>query len=200
MRLAGWAIILVSVAVIVLSIRAVVKDFKDSGVFDADTSRTFTTIEVDRLLEAQKHVYRDSLRSAREVAQKASLRDFRAGQAIQQVAESLQVALDSATDARDSLQVAITLAETYRMALDTTQQAFARLMASGEADRLTILSLEGSLAKEREHTDSLSALVRRTPKGCRIPLLGLKCPTLVVGGVVTRQGVDVGVGFGIPLH
>lgn len=167
--------------------------------WEQDTTRYFTAVEVGRLIQDSTRPLKASLDSAVRVGHLAASRSRMRRDSLRGVAESLTVALRSSTNSLVSRQDALQAIETLEGSLGEARQESQALEAiiESQSQMLGVAKLEN----DRLWTliDSASSVIRRVPRGCRIPVVGIKCPTVVVGGVVTRQGLDVGVAFGFPL-
>lgn len=167
--------------------------------FAQDTARLFTAVEVERMIQDSTQPLKDSLaRLALRGAQQAN----RHKTLLVALRDTIGVLNTSLTTQPDSVlwrQEAVRALETYEVALgEATRTIEALEVTTGaQAQMLSVAKLEN----DRLWTliDSASSVIRRIPQPCRIPVVGIKCPTVVVGGVVTRQGLDVGVAFGFPL-
>lgn len=159
------------------------------AVWEADTTRQFSQIEVDRLLKGQ----RDSLNRQSDSAAKHLIgianRHSREVGRLSGVADSLLGVLDRSQTPSESLTTALHALDVHQAALGEALGEVVSLRGAYAAQSLTVtrLTLDNKLAWD--HIDSLQALIRRVPKGCR--LLLIPCPRLVGGVGVTYSGGKV---------
>lgn len=159
---------------------------KDWGAWEADTTRLFSQVEVDRLIHDTTEVLnrRDSVETARllGVAERS-----RAGrERLQRVADSLSGVLREAQTPSDSLDVTLRVIETLQGALGDALGETTALRAAYAAQSLAFQRLKLDNGRAWADIDSLQAVIRRVPRGCRI--LGIPCPERVLGVGITTNG------------
>lgn len=180
------------------SIKSAVRAIRETAAWEADTTRVYTQIEVDRIakdsvdaVEARRDTERDSLMV---VANQRAVARWNA----QREGDSLRRVLQEAHNPSDSLDVTLRLAQRYQVALGEAQGENASLRAVIQSQTLSLVRLKVSEAQAWAHIDSLQALMRRKPGGCKV--LGLfACPVPVVAVGLGSKGLDGFVGVGIPL-
>lgn len=164
-----------------------------------DTTRLLRSIDglkSQRLIVEREN---DSLRTVIGRKSGVAERNATTAQVLRGVAESLQVALDSAQSAPESLQIALGRAETLQGAYDTLLVGFVALRGAFLSQSLLTQRLTISEKQAWSAVDSLSALIRRTPGCPRIPLLGIPLPKVGLGVGVGVKGPGVMVGVVVPL-
>lgn len=107
--------------------------------------------------------------------------------------DSLRFWRDSATVAQFGAETALRLSETLQGSLDSLTVAFEAQQAAAAHFRL---AYEG----ERDRGDSLVAVLRTMPVGCkRLPLLGIPVPVVGIGYALTPKGIAPAVALTVPL-
>lgn len=193
------ALALLCVALFAFAIRNVLTTSREWSEWSADTTRLFTAIEVERMIQDSTAPLKASLDSAVRVGHLAASRHRQRGDSLSGVAESLSTVLRGSQNGSDSLDVALRLTETLRGSLGEAQaeSSVLRQMVRSQEQSIAILKHENTRAWAL--VDSASSVIRRVPKSCRIPVIGVRCPVPVVGVGFTPQPRAF-VGIGIPLR
>lgn len=190
--------------VVALSV-VVVREFQYAGArkdwqnWAKDTTRLLADLNVNRSQRLILQRERDSLETLANRLLATANRQYSKIQEYRGVADSLRGVLTTAPDASDSAQVALRLAETYRVALDSAQEESSLLRAYIALRDSQMVRLTQSEALGWRSADSLAALIRRTPKhGCK-RLFGVPLPQLGVGYGLTTKGMGPVVALTIPI-
>lgn len=168
-------------------------------VWEADTARLLTDLNVNRSQRVILQRERDSIglfaESLKALAnrQNVQIGRFRAS------GDSLRLLLTTATP-QESLPLALGLAETYRVALDSSLSRSSVLEVFIALRDSQMVRLTQSEALGWRSADSLAALIRRTPKvGCK-RLFGVPLPQLGVGYGLTTRGAGPVVALVVPIR
>lgn len=194
LKLVLWIVLLCAVGYSVRSCQGAVNEWRS---WESDTTRLFTQMDADRLQRAE-----DAVEQLSNEAERLRGVAERNGQLLKSLRGTLKVQLDSLGQAQttsDSLHVALRALETYKAALDQSVQRSAVLEALSRTQDSTIQILTRSERVGWANADSLQALIRRTPKCPRLPLVNVPMPRLGFGYAVTSGGSGVGVGVFVPL-
>lgn len=193
------ALALLCVALFVFAIKNVLSTSREWEMFEQDTARLFTAIEVERIVRDSMAAdnARDSIETERLLG--VAERNRQGRERYKAEADSLGALMATAYNASDSLQIALGRIESLEGSLVASTAETHAIRQAFQAQSLVLARLKVSEARAWALVDSASSVIRRVPQSCRVPVVGIKCPTVVVGGVVTRQGLDVGVAFGFPL-
>lgn len=193
---------LLAVAVILTvlySVKEAVRAIRETAVWEADTTRLFTQVEVDAIVRDSARAFADRSDSVAQSLATLAERQKRSILHLQGVGDSLRWVLDSATNAPDSLQIALGLIETLQATSDSLARRSSVLEAIIAAQKSQIVQLSRSERLGWKNVDSLQALIRRTPTCRKIPILGISVPKLGIGYFATTGGHGVGIGVMVPL-
>lgn len=194
-------IVLLVVALCVVVVREVqyAGARKDWAIWQADTVRLLADLNVNRSQRLILQRERDSLESLANRLLGVANRQSGVIRAYRIAAESLQSALDSSPTPSDSLDVALRLADTYRVALDSAQAESSVLRTYSALRDSQMVRLTRSEVLGWRSADSLAALIRRTPShGCK-RFLGVPLPRLGVGYGLGPRGMGPVVALVVPL-
>lgn len=184
---------------VLFSVRSVMRDFREIAQWGADTTRTFDSVEVHRLIhdtvEAVVTRNQQVVDSLQSIANRRSvLRN-----AAERKGDSLLARLDSAVSESDSLFIALQTAQSYRVALGEATGEIVSLRSIVAQQALSLSRLETDNKTAWADIDSLQSLIRRTPTCRKIPILGISAPKLGIGYFATTGGHGIGVGVFVPL-
>lgn len=193
---------LLAVAVILTvlySVKEAVRAIRETAVWEADTTRLFTQVEVDAIVRDSARAFADRSDSVAQSLATLAERQKRSILHLQGVGDSLREVLDSATNAPDSLQIALRLIETIGATSDSLARRSSVLEAIIASQQEAVVRLRVSDSLGWKNVDSLQALIRRTPTCRKIPLLGIPAPKVGIGYFATTGGHGVGIGVMVPL-
>lgn len=193
------ALALLCIGLFAFAVRNVLTTSREWENWSADTTRLFTAIEVERMIQDSTKPLKAELARVTAEGRKVAERNRRTREGLLGERDSLSIALSHSQSAPESLLIARRTNEVLDSAIGVASREIEALesVIGGQAQMIGILKMEN--VRAWNIIDSASGVIRRVPQPCRIPVVGIKCPTVVVGGVVTRQGLDVGVAFGFPL-
>ena len=187
-----WALLVLT---ILYSIKEAVRAVRETVQWEADTSRVFTQIEVDRIARDSVVAVETREAEARNNLLKLADRRAVAGRNAQREGDSLRRVLQEAQNPSDSLQIALETTERYQVALGEAQGENAALRDVIQSQSLSLVRFKTSEAQAWASIDSLQALMRRKPGGCR--LLVIPCPVIVGGASAVLSNGTIHTGAGV---
>lgn len=190
---------LICVLLFAFAVKNVLSTSREWAKWEQDTVQLFTAIEVERIVRENNLPILARLDSVSRVGRMAASRSRMRGDSLKGVAESLSVVLSQSQSAPESLTIALQSVQTLEGALGEAQKEIEGLetIIGGQGQMIAVLKLESERAWNL--VDSASAVIRRVPAPCKVPLVGIPCPVPSVGIGLTADGIRAYAGIGFQL-
>lgn len=203
MKPLGYGILFGSLALLVWTLLTAYRTIRERSQWELDTTRYFTAEEVARAEAKRDTLWHDSMAVITAGLAKVAERNRMLLVSLRDTISVLNASLagqPAPVDTSVWLQIQLRRLETLEMALGAAEGEIASLRGAYAAQQLITTRLKLENQRAWSLIDSASAVIRRVPGPCRVPLIPIPCPRLVAGYGVGPAGLGPFAGVAIPLN